>query len=76
MSNDPLKRLERLENRLLWGQEIEDMRATDVEIYGLEAVREIYRMGGADSLRELLDDPDLSSESKLIIADFLCRNHK
>lgn len=76
MSNDPLVRLERLENRLSWGQEIEDLRAVDVELYGLEAVREIYKLEGPESLHELLKDPDLSEESKIIIADFLSRNQK
>lgn len=76
MTNDPLKRLERLENRLLWGHEVEDLTETDLEIYGLEAVKEIYQMYGPKAVKALLYRPDLSGESKIIIADFLCRNHK
>ena len=76
MSNDPLARLERLERRLSWGEEIEDLTETDLEIYGLEAVKDIYQTYGSAGLIELISRPDLSGESKIIIADFLSRNQK
>ena len=76
MTNDPLKRLERLENRLLWGSELEDLTEADLELYGIEAVKEIYQTQGPEAVKALLYRSDLSGESKIIIADFLSRNQK
>lgn len=71
--NEPIKRLERLESRLAISTEIEDLTEADLELYGNDAIKEIYQIYGADHLKAMLDSPTLSGESKIIIADFLCR---
>lgn len=75
--NDAIKRLERLERRLeslnAINTELEDLSETDLELYGNEVIKEIYQIYGPDHLKAMLDSPTLSGESKIIIADFLCR---
>lgn len=71
--NEPIKRLERLESRLAINSEIEDLTESDLELFGNEAIKEIYQIYGPDHLKAMLDSPTLSGESKIIIADFLCR---
>ena len=66
-------RLDKLERGLLWESELEDLRATDVILYGAEAMEEIYNTEGAESLRELLDDTELSDSEKNMISEFLER---
>lgn len=76
MKNESIKRLERLESRLALSTEIEDLTEPDLELYGNDAIKEIYQVYGPDHLKTMLDSPTLSGESKIIIADFLCRIDK
>lgn len=75
--NEAIRRLERLESRidkkLAISEEKEDLTETDLELYGNEVIKEIYQIYGADHLKAMLESPTLSGESKIIIADFLCR---
>ena len=71
--NEPIKRLERLESRLAISTEIEDLTEAELELYGNDAIKEIYQIYGPDHLKAMLDSPTLSGESKIIIADYLCR---
>ena len=73
MMNDAKRRLERLESRLAINEEIEDLTESDLELYGNDAIKEIYQIYGSGHLKAMLDSPTLSGESKIIIADFLCR---
>ena len=73
MMNEPIKRLERLESRLAINTEVEDLTESDLELYGNEVIKEIYQIYGPEHLKKMLDSPTLSGESKIIIADFLCR---
>ena len=74
--NDAVRRLDKLEKQLAVGAEIEDLTEADLEVYGLEAVKEIYEVAGIPGLQALLYRSDLSGESKIIIADFISRNVK
>lgn len=69
------RRLDRLERRIYGGAEIEDLRETNIAIYGLEAVEEIYNTEGRESLQELLNSSELRPDEIEMIADFL-RRHK
>lgn len=71
MTNDQIKRLERLEKGLFYNTEIEDLRAVDIEIYGLDAIREIYEEEGPESLIELLESQSLSEKAAAAITAFL-----
>lgn len=75
--NDAVRRLDRIERLLesinAINVEVEDFSETDLELYGNDAIKEIYQIYGSDHLKAMLDSPTLSGESKIIIADFLCR---
>ena len=75
--NDAVRRLDRIERLLesinAINVEVEDFSETDLELYGNDAIKEIYQIYGPDHLKAMLDSPTLSGESKIIIADFLCR---
>jgi hypothetical protein len=75
MTREDRERLDRLERRIYGGAEIEDLRETDIAIYGLEAVKEIYRTEGRESLQGLLNSSELRPDEIEMIADFL-RLHK
>lgn len=67
-------RLDKLERRIGAGTEIEDLRATDIVIYGTVALEDIFRQEGLDSIREIADDPIFTEEERDMIAEFI-RQH-
>lgn len=71
MTNEPIKRLERLESRLAINTEVEDLSETDLELYGWDVIREIYQQYGLDHLKKMMNSPTLSEESKIIIVNFM-----
>ena len=73
MNYDPGKRLDRLEKRLNVGSEIEDLTETDLEIYGPSAIDEILNTEGIKGVKRLLEREDIAGETKINIADYLCR---
>lgn len=75
MNNSAIrKRIERLERLENIGAEIEDLRATDIVIYGTVALEDIFRQEGLDSIREIADDPIFTEEERDMIAEFI-RQH-
>ena len=71
--NEAFSRLEKLEKAFSIGGEIEDTRVCDIIIYGVEAIKEIYREDGADSLRNLKVDPQFSGKERDMIERFISR---
>ena len=70
-------RLDRLERRIGAGAEIEDLRTTDIVIYGPAALEDIYRQEGLDSIREIANNPIFTEEERDMIAEFIRRHdHK
>ena len=67
-------RLDKLERKIGTGIETEDLRTTDVVIYGLGALEDIYQQEGLDSIREIADDPIFTEEERAMIAGFI-RQH-
>lgn len=67
-------RLDRLEHRIGAGVEIEDLRTTDIVIYGCTALEDIYRQEGLDSIREIANDPIFTDEERAMIAEYV-RQH-
>ena len=67
-------RLNKLERRIAAGTEIEDLRATDIVIYGAAALEDLYHQEGLDSIREILNDPIFTEEERDMIAEFI-RQH-
>ena len=70
--SDIKRRLARLEHHYFGeGGEIEDLRTTDIVIYGAEALEEIYQQEGLDSIREIADDPIYTDDERDMIAEFI-----
>lgn len=75
--NEAAARLDKLERRIGAGIEIEDLRTTDIVIYGPAALEEICQQEGLDSIREIADDPIFTEEERAMIAEFIRRrDHK
>lgn len=65
------RRVSRLERSLPTKIEVEDLRASEIEIYGEDAVAAIYEREGAESLRELLDSDSLGELEAALVSAFL-----
>ena len=74
MNNEAAARLDRLERRIGAGTEIEDLRTTDIVIYGKTALEDIFKQEGLDSIREIADDPIFTEGERDMIAEFI-RQH-
>lgn len=74
---DIMKRLERLEKRagISVGNsimiEIEDLRETDISVYGFDILTEIEQTEGRESLASLAEDPKTGEDVKALILEYL-----
>lgn len=64
-------RLDKLEHKIGAGIETEDLRLTDIVIYGAVALEAIYQQEGLDSIREIAKDPIFTDEERDMIAEFI-----
>ena len=64
-------RLDKLEHKIGAGIETEDLRTTDIVIYGASALEAIYQQEGLDSIKEIANDPIFTDDERDMIAEFI-----